>query len=371
MNKIVPSALAAAAALLCGSAQAQSSVTLYGLVDLGIDFSRAGNGTSKRLISGGSYGSRVGFRGTEDLGAGLSAVFRLESGINADTGAFAQGGLAFGREASVGLASRSLGTLQLGRLPTPYYSVQSAVDAFSWVGSGGLTAISRNGSPVQQLLPQAVNARADNAVQYISPKWGGFEVRALAALGETSTTLGNTNGASVRYAQGPLDVVAGFGHQHGVTGGSVRSGVIGGSWDFGPARVFAGYTDERNSCNSCTGTLARAAGVSAGASSDFRLINLGVRAPLGAASLMAQVVRVQDRSEYRVNPGNRDATWFAVGGEYAFSKRTIAYATLGTVNNRNGSQYALGSGTAQQAANFVAAGNPRSTTLTVGVRHLF
>lgn len=363
---------ATAAGLLCGTVQAQSSVTLYGLVDAGVDFSKAGGGTQTRLISGGSFGSRVGFRGAEDLGGGNSAVFRLESGINIDTGSYAQGGLAFGREASVGLASSTLGTVTLGRLPTPYYMVQSAVDAFLWVGSGGLTAITRSGTTSQQLLPQAVNARADNALNYVSPKLGNVEVRALVAKGEGSTTIGNARGLSVRYAREAVDLLAGYGRQEGANGqGGVTSVVVGGSYNFGPARVFAGYTSEKNSCGTCTGILARPEGVAGGSAAEFRLINLGVRVPLGSATAIAQVVRVQDRSQYAVATPDRDATWVAVGGEYALSKRTAFYATLGMIGNRNGSQYALGSGTVQQSAKFVAAGNPRSTTLSLGMRHVF
>jgi predicted porin len=86
---------------------------------------------------------------------------------------------------------------------------------------------------------------------------------------------------------------------------------------------------------------------------------------------MVQAVRVQDRSSYAVSTPNRDATWLAIGGEYALSKRTIAYGALASIRNKNGSQYALGSGTVQQAAGFIGAGDPRSTTLSLGIRHLF
>lgn len=94
-------------------------------------------------MSGGALGSRLGFRGVEDLGGGTSAVFRLEQGINLDDGTLGQGGRAFGREASVGLASTTRGTVTAGRPPTPYYVAQSGVDAFAWMGSGGSSASPR------------------------------------------------------------------------------------------------------------------------------------------------------------------------------------------------------------------------------------
>jgi predicted porin len=371
MKKAILCTVAAAAAVVFSAgAQAQSSVTLYGLVDAGIDVGRGGNGTLTRVISGGSFGSRLGFRGVEDLGGGMSAVFRLESGLNVDTGAFAQGGLAFGREASVGLSSRSLGTVQLGRLPTPYYSVQSVVDAFGWMGSGGLTAITRSGATTQQVLPLVIGARSDNALQYVSPKLGGFELRAQTGRKETSTTLGNSYGASLRYAAGPADVVFGYQRQNAAGSGNVTGIVLGGSYDFGVVRVHAGVTNEKNSCTTCTGGLVRATGVTGTAASEFRLINIGARMPFGATTLIVQAVKVQDRSSYAVATGDRDSTWLAIGGEYAFSKRTVAYGALGTIQNKNGSQYALGSGTVQQAAGFIA-GDARSTTLSLGIRHVF
>ena len=153
--------------------------------------------------------------------------------------------------------------------------------------------------------------------------------------------------------------------------GEVKSWVVGGSWNLGVAKVFAGVTQESNSCTTCTGALARGPGIIAGGASEFRLINLGVRVPFGAATVMAQVVKVQDRSDYSVNPGDRDANWVALGGEYALSKRSILYGSVATIGNRNGSAYAIGTGTAQQPASFVAPGNPRVTTLSLGVRHAF
>ena len=367
MKKILALTLAAAAAHV---AHAQSSVTIYGLIDEGVDFSRAGGKTEKRVISGGAFGSRLGFRGIEDLGGGLNAVFRLESGLNMYTGTYAQGGAGFGREASVGLASSAWGTVQAGRLPTPYYSVQSAVDAFSWYGSGGLTSITRSGTSTQQIVPMAVSARSDNAVGYVSPRWGGVELRLQGGLGEHSPTQGNAAGASLRYSGGPADLVAGYGHQSARGDDAVRAYVVGGSYDFGVARLFAGLTDERNDCSSCTGTLARPGTLPAGAAANFRLLNIGAKIPTGAWTTFVQYVRVQDRSQYATDV-DRDANWFAIGGEYALSRRTAIYTTLGTISNRNGSQYALGSGTAQQPAGFVAAGDPNSTTLTLGLRHAF
>lgn len=351
-------------------AYAQSGVTIYGVADAGVEYSRSGTSLT-RVFSGGSAGSRIGFRGVEDLGGGLAAVFRLEQGINIDTGTLGQGGRAFGRESSVGLSSAQWGTVLAGRLPNPYYSVLGGVDAFSWMGSGGMLALTKTGTGGQQILPLGVDARRDNSLGYISPKWLGMEARALYSTGEkASTGSGNGYGASLRYKANALDVVAGYSHIEGPMGstGNITGAVIGGSYDFKAVKVFTGYARERNSCTGCTGTLARAGGATV---ADFRLVNLGVRVPFGPLTAIAQVTRVMDRSSFAVNPGDRDATWFGIGAEYTVSRRTTAYASLATIGNQNGSLYALGSGTVQQVAGRVAAGDPRSTTLTVGARHVF
>jgi predicted porin len=375
MNKQRTRILIAAAATSCSfAAQAQQTppgVTLYGVADAAVELSRAGRGTVTRVVSGGNLGSRWGVRGTEDLGNGLNAVFRLEAGLTLDDGNLAQGGRAWGREASVGLSSKAWGTTLLGRLPTPYYQVHNVVDAFAWMGSGGLPSVSRSETASRPLLPLQVAARADNALGYTSPDFGGLEFRVLGALGEGSTALGRGYGASARYAGGPIIAALGMMRQNGASNlnGSMQAVVAGGSYDFGVAKVFAGYTNEKNSCTTCTGAMARVSGAS---TSEFRLINLGARMPLGGATTgIAQVTRVSDRSVYTAATGDRDATWLAIGAEYLLSKRTMIYGSIGSIGNKNGSLYALGSGTALQPANAVGTGNPRATTGQIGIRHVF
>lgn len=95
---------------------AQSSVTLYGIIDVGLVFNNNAGGQKQYFMSSGNIqGSRWGLRGTEDLGGGLSALFVLENGFSVNNGRLAQGGDEFGRQAYVGLSSTSIGTLTLGR----------------------------------------------------------------------------------------------------------------------------------------------------------------------------------------------------------------------------------------------------------------
>lgn len=357
---------------VCGVANAQSSVTIYGRADGGIDAPSSGGSSVNRVFSGGSAGSHVGFRGMEDLGGGLSAIFRLEQGINIDDGNLAQGGRGFGREASVGLRSAQLGTLQLGRLPTPYYWVQSNVDAFIWEGGGGLLALTRNvnATTQRQILPMGVSARQDNAINYVSPRWGSLEFRGQYSFGEKSATIGRGYGVSARYQDAGLDINAGFQRQEGTNNaaGQVSALVLGGSYDARFAKFFAGMTMEKNSCSSCTGAIARVPGAS---TSEFRLANAGVRVPFGQLTAIAQFTRVSDRSEYTAATGNRDANWIALGGDYDLSKRTRLYFGAARISNKNGSQYMLGTGTAQAPATLVGSASGSSRNIYLGVRHNF
>lgn len=358
---------------------AQSSVTIYGRVDSGLDVSKSNRGTLSRVVSGGVAGSRLGFQGSEDLGSGLRAVFRLESGFNIDDGMQGQGGRVFGREAWVGISSTTFGTVTLGRIGVPYFINQPFIDAFVWAGAGGIAALTRStGAAQRQILTTAINARADNAVNYTPPTFNGLSMRVLASVGEGSPALGRSYGASFRYTGGRLDVLGAYNRQLGSnnSNGSVRAASVGGSYDFRVAKVYAGFTRESNDCRSCAVTPPGGAStaiftlVPGAVDQDFRLINLGIRVPFGAFTAIAQAVRIQDRSNYTTNPGGRDGTWIAAGGEYALSKRTLLHASVGTIGNQHGSNYAIGSGSAQQAPGFVPSAR-RATTASFVMSHGF
>lgn len=355
-------------------AQAQGNVTLYGLVDSGIEVSNAGNGTQTRLITGGTGGSRVGFRGREDLGNGLVASFNLEMGFATDTGSLTQGGKGFGRGSNIGLQHKDLGTVLIGLVNLPYYQVQSKVDAFDWRANGGLMAISRPGTKdVQRILAVTTSARAENSVAFISNVHNGFQFRLLGAFSENSLTQGNTYSASLSYNKKPLDFYLGYAMVDGAknTLGKAQAYVAGGSYDFQKFKVYSGYTVEKNSCRSCTSSLKMGSGIQIGGASEFHLINLGVRIPQGKATWIAQATRILDKSDYTLRTGSRDANWFSVGMEYSMSKRTLIYTSIGTIDNKNGSSYGLGTGTASASAGDVGNNNPRVTTASIGIRHNF
>ena len=160
---------------LAGAAAAQSNVTVYGIVDMALVRESGGAATTTKLTSGVESGSRLGFKGSEDLGDGLSAIFLLENGFQADTGAMGQGGLLFGRQAYVGLQSKTAGTLTLGRQYTPQYLAVAAVDPF---GSG-------TAGDTKNLMASTGNSasRMDNAVKYTSPVVGGVTAELIYGAG--------------------------------------------------------------------------------------------------------------------------------------------------------------------------------------------
>ncbi|GAB7534615.1 porin [Burkholderia sp. 3C] len=197
-------------------AQAQTSVTLYGILDEGVQI----NTNARRVVGGvnvggrqvgldatsGLNGSRWGLHGTEDLGSGMKAVFTLESGINLNTGQFGQGGTAFGRQAFVGIGSSRYGTVTLGR---QYDMVVTAAAPAASVGYvAGPTFFSHPGD-----MDNLTNSlRTNNAIKYLSPTVSGFSFGATWSLGGVpgNVTGGGGYSAGVTYAQGPLNVGAGY-----------------------------------------------------------------------------------------------------------------------------------------------------------------
>lgn len=350
---------------LCLPAAAQTNVTLYGLIDAAIDVSSQGAGTVTRLESGGTYGSRWGLKGSEDLGGGLKAIFQLEQGFALDTGFLQQGGRAFGRHAWVGLEG-SWGQLTFGRQLSPQYYAFLYTDAFELGSAGGLQGLTRTndaGVAAFAMSSYVRTGREDNSIVYTSPTFNGFSGRLMAALGESpegGQSRGGAASASLRYAAGPVDLNAGYTRHNDSDGaGGWTAWSVGGSYVLGNARIYLGHTLDRNtSADTPTAT---------GVRQEFRLTNLGVRYKLTPrVTAVGQVYRVGDRSDGR--SGSRDATVVAAGMSYELSKRTVLYGSVGTVGNQNGSRYSLGG--AMFAGNPVT-GDARAKTLTVGLRHSF
>jgi predicted porin len=236
------------AALVTTRANAQSSVTLYGILDTGVEYlsaAPAAGGKSANLYretSGSHVSSRFGFKGVEDLGGGLKAIFTLESGPAMNNGTLLQGGRMFGRQAYVGLSS-SYGQLTFGRQITPIYEYFLPLDPLNY---------SSYGLPAQDA--QFIG-RADNSVKY-SGSFGPIDVSALYSFGYDATIpgggplpgayrVGKQFDAGARYVQGPVNVSVVYEQRQGesvATAGKDEQRVsAGASYAFTSIQLFAGY----------------------------------------------------------------------------------------------------------------------------------
>ncbi|WP_347557509.1 porin [Robbsia sp. KACC 23696] len=207
-------------------AHAQSSVTLYGIVDAGLvyahnaqDASGANQSTLVKFNSGGLSGDRWGLRGREDLGSGLAAIFQLENGFNIGTGALGQGSREFGRKAVVGLTSTQWGTVTLGRQYDPNVDLVQPLTEDGYFG--GIFATPGD------LDNYDNSARISNSIKYVSPVLSGLQFEALYAFGNTAGTVGagQTFSGGLAYNQGPLALAASYFHADGgrTTANNVRT----------------------------------------------------------------------------------------------------------------------------------------------------
>ena len=346
-----------------GVAQAQSSVVIYGTVDAGFVSERGGvKGNVHKLDSGVASASRIGFKGTEDLGSGLSALFVLETGFNVDNGTQDKAGSIFNRQAYVGLSSKTTGTLTLGRQYTPWYNTLSKVaDPFA----AGYAGSAKN------LFP--ANTRTSNTVVYASPSFNGFDADVAYTFGENadSNKIGRQIGASAGYSNGPLNARFAYNNTDNTQFeiGSARNYLLAANYDFAVVKAYVAYgvnkgynsTIANNAVQNANGSFATRnafGGVDAPFSRDSNNILVGATVPVGTAgTVMASFIRTNDK-----DVANADADQWALGYSYALSKRTSTYASYAKIKNKNGAGYTVGNnsnvGTGDKAFN-------------VGVRHSF
>ena len=387
-------ALLLSAAATC-AAYAQSSVTIYGLLDLSVGQSNTGSGTTlpsgtvatpagfsnKRMDSGLGLGSRLGFRGVDDLGGGLRANFLLEMGINASTGGLNQGGLAWGRQVFVGLGGQGW-SISAGRQYTPMNAAIATSEPLAggyWgnVTANALSAYESIGSTPGNGTFQLA-ARADNSV-LLSATSGGLTGNLMVAAGnQNSRGTGRFVNAGVTYSSGPLRATAQVVRMRQNTEQILATAspewlsqwMLGGSYDLGAAKLFAGYFEfkgPKNKANlSPVATLgAVGAGAQAFAWDKNRIAWIGARVPLGNGALLAQVAR--ETYPY-TGAATGKSTNFGVTYEYALSKRTVPYVSYGQITNDSRSRSPLYGAIPQVGPNGFGA-DPKA--LSVGMRHSF
>jgi len=303
-----------------GAAYAQSSVTLYGKIDLGLTLD-SGAAKSVRIDSGVTGGSRIGFKGVEDLGGGMKAAFQLETGYCADSAAgaanFCTGGNNFmGRQAHGDLTG-AFGALSAGRQYSIGFNNLSTIDPF---GTGFAGQINN--------IVDASGIRLNNSATYSTPNMGGITASAEIAFGEqTGNWAANREtGAGVNYASGPAYVGFSFYDVSNAAGnGAARKNfTLGGTYDFGVIKAHA---------------LAQKSSGAAGL--DVLDLMGGVTVPVAGGNVMASYIRHNDRSV-----SDKDANQIGVGYIYPLSKRTSAYMAFARIHNDNGAAFTVGNATA-------------------------
>ena len=311
-----------------GAASAQSSVTLYGKVDLGLVMdSGAAAGKSVRIDSGVTGGSRIGFKGVEDLGGGMKAAFQLETGFCADSAAgvssggatvpnFCTGSNAFmGRQAHGDLTG-AFGAISAGRQYSLGFNNLSTIDPFGTGFAGQVNNI---------VDPSGI--RLNNSATYSTPNIGGFTASAEIALGEQTGNWESNRetGAGLTYASGPA--YAGFTYydvSNAAGNGAARKNYLfGGTYDFGVVKVHA--------------LAQRSTGP---ASLDVLDLMGGVTIPVAGGQVLASYIHHNDRTS-----SNKDAQQLGVGYLYPLSKRTSVYIAFARINNEHGAAFTVGNAT--------------------------
>jgi predicted porin len=380
------SLVAVAALAVAGVASAQSSVTLFGVLDAGVsgysDKSEDAFGNSvkvnqTKLSNSGETASRIGFRGTEDLGGGLAASFWLEAAINNDTGGGENnGGLRFNRRSTVSL-SGAFGEVRLGRDYSPTFWNDTVFDPFGTNGVGSNLVNTATGSD---------KTRTSNSVGYFLPATlGGFYGQVMYGFNEaiktdpgslTPEALNNSQrtgryvGGRAGYANGPFDIALSYGERtiadDYMLGFTAKFDTVnlGASYDFGVVKLFGEYS--HNKLKFDWGSL-----------NGFGLPNpgfngwlLGASAPVGAGLIKASYSAVDYRNFAEYDMGEPEAYKLALGYVHNLSKRTALYATVAYLKNKNGAGLTVGG-----PGYYLVDGNsftPKSSTgYDFGLRHSF
>ncbi|MEM5383307.1 porin [Paraburkholderia phymatum] len=310
LRKTVAGCVAVGSILPC-FAHAQSSVTLYGVVDAFYGYFSNSQTSMSSLNSGGAGGSRWGMRAKEDLGGGLSAIAVLESGYNVNNGKSGQSGRLFGRQSYVGLDSR-WGGLIAGRLQTPGYDWALTFDPIMMTAGSVLGSLTGEEPRPWMFNPLIDPSRQDNTVQYNSPVWHGLSGAAAYSFGTTPGTATNTTYefATLRYANGPLLTSYGFGHSLTKSPGANSNTLehaLGVKYDLNWLALYGTYQLRLNDPGATDKAWQVGFTVPTGVAGTFRFSYGGL----------------SDQKE--ATPGNWSVRSWAVGYTYSLSKSTMVY----------------------------------------------
>ncbi|EWS57112.1 MULTISPECIES: porin [unclassified Methylibium] len=315
----------AALGAFAGAASAQSSVTLYGRADTNITRTTPGDNRGESIwnmkdggTSSGIGGSRWGLRGVEDLGGGLKALFVLESGFNLDTGSNTAGDL-FNRASFVGLNTASLGEVRFGRQDTLSRQTIGGFVDVTGLGEMKLTEVLNvvAGAAGNRPIFQELTVRVSNAVGYVSPSFGGFQLLGMVGLGEGPASARH-QGLSATFKSGPVAAALTYEAYDGFGDTYNKVTTVGGNYNFGVATLFAGY---QNTSDYGTQTVAPTGAV--GSIKDYDAYTVGVMVPFGNLSIRGQYARA---SYDIVGGADQDLSKYGISARYSLSKRTTLYS---------------------------------------------
>ncbi|WP_395700776.1 porin [Aquabacterium sp.] len=294
---------------LVGAASAQSTVIIYGFVDMGISKSNNGTTPGSSLPGRGpanvwsvqqGNASRIGFTGKEDLGDGSYARFQIEHRFNPDTGAAASSAFWAGRSV-VALGGTRYGEIYLGREYSPAFWVALNADPTLWSYVSMLGAAYTWGNWNGAAPSDASSIRWSNMVGYKTPTFGGLNAEVSTGLGENQRK--NSKSANVQYREGAI--WAGFGYDGLDSNNRLLMGA--GSYDFGSVKLLGSYTN-----------------VKGGLNGDAKAWTTSVIVPTSFGRAYAQFGSLDPTGS------NNNSKMFGAGAEYNLSKRTFLYANLGT-----------------------------------------
>lgn len=294
-----------------GAASAQSSVTIYGLIDLGLTKGNGGsapnpgaNGTSKAWTVKQASSSRLGFRGNEDLGGGLSAQFQIEHRFTPDNGQQTSATTFWEGRSYVQLTSRAAGSVYLGREYDPAFWPAVKSDPFGWNGVGQISTLQYAGYAD---TCSNSSVRTSNTIGYKSPNMGGLTAQAAVSLGEGAAGCGRQVGGNVEYAGGPLYLAGGFAKTSEGTSDGNSLFNLAAHYDLGIVKLIGYYARGKTNLGNDSN----------------KFIQFGATAPLGGGKLKAAYGRLDPQGN------NNNVTKFALGYDYPLSKRTSVYADFG------------------------------------------
>jgi predicted porin len=355
MKHLTLSGFTLATLAVASSAQAQSSVTLYGVIDEAVAYyNNVGHASLLEMQGSDLTSNGWGLKGKEDLGGGLQAIFKLENGFNINTGKLSQGGREFGKNAWVGLTSDSVGTVVAGRMLDPTVDMVQPL-----TGDGYGPAFSTPGDADNNDNTFRVN----NAVKYTSPDYNGLQYELMYALGGVagSVTSQQTSGAGVAYNHGNLSIAAAYVFAKNDGAGGVGTAdqtqnnsvtPLSGNVAFIGSRLISQaavqYVFGQFTANVRYSNAQWKPGAAFAAYTRTETFNTGAAT---LAYLMTPQVQLDVGYTYTRSTGASSATYnnVAAGAEYILSKRTTVYAI-------GGYSHARGTTFSQDGNSIVAAG---------------